>query len=125
MMHDNPVVEAEVVQPGGVGAPQLGSATADERRRILDAWRDSLLALANQMADLSQMTDPAARLSWHLRRFLNIDSESALKRANRKFKTRFQHMEAMLASAGKSIDGTSLEEMEDLWRQAKIETAEQ
>ena len=60
----------------------------------------------------------------NLARFLKIDSESALKRANRKFKTRFQHMEGQLASAGKSIETTSLEEMESLWRQAKIETAE-
>jgi tetrapyrrole methylase family protein / MazG family protein len=60
----------------------------------------------------------------NLARFLKIDSESALKRANRKFKTRFQHMEAQLASAGKSIESTSLEEMESLWKKAKIETAE-
>lgn len=60
----------------------------------------------------------------NLARFLKVDSESALKRANRKFKTRFQHMEAQLASAGKSIDGTPIEELESLWRQAKIETAE-
>jgi len=60
----------------------------------------------------------------NLARFLNVDSESALKRANRKFKVRFQHMEAQLANAGKNIDETSLEEMETLWKQAKIETAE-
>ena len=61
----------------------------------------------------------------NLARFLNVDSESALKRANRKFKTRFQHMEAQLANSGKDIETTSLEEMESLWRQAKIETADQ
>ncbi len=60
----------------------------------------------------------------NLARFLKIDSESALKRANRKFKKRFQHMEAQLAGAGKNIESTTLEEMESLWRQAKIETAE-
>jgi MazG family protein len=60
----------------------------------------------------------------NLARFLNIDSESALKRANRKFKTRFQYMEEQLAAAGKSIDGTSLEEMESLWQQAKVQTTE-
>jgi tetrapyrrole methylase family protein / MazG family protein len=59
----------------------------------------------------------------NLARFLNVDSESALKRANRKFKTRFQHMEAQLARDGKDIEKTNLEEMERLWRQAKIETA--
>jgi len=60
----------------------------------------------------------------NLARFLKIDSESALKRANRKFKARFQHMEAKLASAGKSLDGTSIDEMQSLWEQAKAETAD-
>src|SRR5215510_1888941 len=48
----------------------------------------------------------------NLARFLKIDSESALKRANRKFKVRFQSMEAKLAGEGKSLDGTSLDEMQ-------------
>jgi MazG family protein len=60
----------------------------------------------------------------NLARFLKIDSESALKRSNRKFKTRFQHMEAQLAREGKTLDETSLEEMERLWQQAKVQTAE-
>jgi MazG family protein len=60
----------------------------------------------------------------NLARFLKIDSESALKRANRKFKTRFQHMEAQLARLGRSIDGASLDELENLWREAKAQTAE-
>ena len=51
-----------------------------------------------------------------------MDSESALKRANRKFKTRFQHMESELASAGKTLDETPLSVMEDLWNTAKKET---
>ena len=60
----------------------------------------------------------------NLARFLKIDSESALKRANRKFKTRFQYMETQLARSGRNLDGTSLDEMETLWKQAKVETAE-
>ena len=60
----------------------------------------------------------------NLARFLKIDSESALKRANRKFKTRFQKMEAKLAGEGKSLDGTSLDEIQTLWEQAKAETAD-
>lgn len=60
----------------------------------------------------------------NIARFLKIDSESALKRANRKFKTRFQYMEAQLARAGKNLDGVSLDEMETLWQQAKVHTAE-
>jgi uncharacterized protein YabN with tetrapyrrole methylase and pyrophosphatase domain len=60
----------------------------------------------------------------NLARFLKIDSESALKRANRKFKSRFQYMEAELAKAGKNLDGTSLEEMESLWQRAKVQATE-
>src|SRR5262249_13935855 len=35
----------------------------------------------------------------NIARFLKVDSESALKRANRKFKARFHHMETQLANA--------------------------
>ena len=58
----------------------------------------------------------------NIARYLKIDSESALKRANRKFKSRFQYMESELARQGKSLEQTSLEEMEALWQKAKSET---
>ena len=58
----------------------------------------------------------------NIARYLKIDSESALKRANRKFKARFRHMEGELAKQGKSLEETSLQEMEALWQKAKSET---
>jgi MazG family protein len=58
----------------------------------------------------------------NIARYLKIDSESALKRANRKFKLRFQYMESELAKQGKSLEQTSLGEMEALWQRAKSET---
>jgi uncharacterized protein YabN with tetrapyrrole methylase and pyrophosphatase domain len=58
----------------------------------------------------------------NIARYLKIDSESALKRANRKFKSRFQYMEGELARQGKTLDQTSMEEMEELWQKAKSET---
>lgn len=57
----------------------------------------------------------------NIARYLKIDSESALKRANRKFKSRFQHMEAELARQGRTIEETKLDEMEALWQRAKSE----
>lgn len=57
----------------------------------------------------------------NIARHLKIDSESALKRANRKFKSRFQYMERQLAEQGKSLDQTSLDEMEALWQKAKLQ----
>ena len=57
----------------------------------------------------------------NIARYLKIDSESALKRANRKFKSRFQYMEGELAKQGKTLEQTPLEEMEALWQKAKSE----
>jgi MazG family protein len=58
----------------------------------------------------------------NIARYLKIDSESALKRANRKFKSRFKYMERELARQGKTLEHTPLEEMEALWQKAKSET---
>ncbi len=58
----------------------------------------------------------------NIARYLRIDSESALKRANRKFKKRFQFMEAELAGQGKALEATTLQEMEALWQKAKSES---
>lgn len=55
----------------------------------------------------------------NIARFLKIDSESALKRANRKFKKRFQFMEGELAGEGKGLEAATLQEMEALWQKAK------
>ena len=81
---------------------ELRAELADgDRERLEDELGDLLFVIVN------------------IARVLKIDSESALKRANRKFKSRFQHMEFELAKEGKSIEATSLVEMESLWQKAK------
>ena len=55
----------------------------------------------------------------NIARFLKIDSESALKRANRKFRARFQFIERELAGEGKTLEESSLAEMEAIWQRAK------
>src|SRR5215831_11695532 len=85
----------EVISAGG---------NETQRERLEDEIGDMLFVIVN------------------IARYLKIDSESALKRANRKFKTRFQHMESELAKQGKTLDQTSLAEMEALWQKAKSET---
>jgi MazG family protein len=59
----------------------------------------------------------------NIARYLKIDSESALKRANRKFKSRFRYMEGELARQGKTLEEMPLDEMEVLWQKAKSETS--
>ena len=85
----------EVISAGG-GEPQ--------RERLEDEVGDMLFTIVN------------------IARYLKVDSESALKRANRKFKVRFQYMESELSKQGKNLEETSLEEMEALWQKAKSET---
>src|SRR5215471_15294834 len=80
------------------------SGSEEKRDRLEDEIGDMLFVIVN------------------IARYLKIDSESALKRANRKFKTRFRYMEAELAKEGKSLEQSSLEEMETLWQKAKSGT---
>lgn len=56
----------------------------------------------------------------NIARYLSLDPESALRKTNRKFKQRFQWMEARLHESGRSVDQTPLEELEALWQQAKF-----
>ena len=55
----------------------------------------------------------------NIARYLSVDPESALRKSNRKFKRRFQWVEARLHESGRSADQASMEELESLWQQAK------
>jgi MazG family protein len=55
----------------------------------------------------------------NLARYLGLDSESALKKTNRKFKSRFQWMEGRLHDSGRGPEQASMEELELLWQEAK------
>jgi MazG family protein len=52
-------------------------------------------------------------------RFLGVDPEQALRRTNAKFRSRFARVENGLAERGKDFRQTTIEEMEELWQQAK------
>jgi len=54
-------------------------------------------------------------------RFLNIDSEGALRRTIYKFIKRFHVVERTLVKQGKTPDTATLEEMEEIWQAAKKE----
>jgi nucleoside triphosphate diphosphatase len=54
-------------------------------------------------------------------RYLSLDAESALRKTNRKFKRRFQWMEDRLRESGRSANEASMEELESLWQEAKIQ----
>jgi MazG family protein len=52
-------------------------------------------------------------------RFLGVDPEQALRRTNAKFRARFAEVENGLAARGRDFRQTTIEEMEELWQQAK------
>jgi XTP/dITP diphosphohydrolase len=52
-------------------------------------------------------------------RFVNVDPENALERTNKKFIRRFQHIEEKAKEAGKDLQHMTLQEMDELWNQAK------
>jgi len=55
----------------------------------------------------------------NIARYLSLDPESALRKTNRKFKRRFQWMEARLNESGRAPQQASMDELETLWQEAK------
>jgi ATP diphosphatase len=72
-----------------------------DRDAAADEFGDLLFALAN------------------LGRHLDIDPEGALRQTNEKFRRRFRFIEQALRSHGRAPEDASLDEMEDLWTEAK------
>ncbi len=76
---------------------------AGNHERVEEEIGDMLFAIAN-----------VARLA-------KINPEFALKNTNHKFVKRFRYIEEQLKEQGKDIAKTSLDEMEELWQEAKNE----
>jgi ATP diphosphatase len=76
---------------------------AASRARLADELGDLLFVLAN------------------LCRKLELDAETCLRAANRKFERRFGAVEASLAAAGRTPAEATLPEMEALWQAAKAD----
>jgi len=55
----------------------------------------------------------------NIARHLGVEPEAALKLTNRKFRRRFGYIETKLRERKQEFDGTTLDEMESLWQQAK------
>lgn len=83
---------------------ELRSATHEGRGRTEEEMGDLLFAIAN------------------LARKLGIDAESALRKANDKFTTRFNALEEIFEARGQALRDATLMEMEDVWGQVKRES---
>jgi uncharacterized protein YabN with tetrapyrrole methylase and pyrophosphatase domain len=50
---------------------------------------------------------------------MQVEPEAALKLTNRKFRKRFEYIENALQTRGQAFDQTSIDELEELWQEAK------
>ena len=56
----------------------------------------------------------------NLARHLDIDPETAVRGTNTKFRNRFRYIENHIGSVGETLQTASLEQMETLWKKAKM-----
>jgi len=91
---------------------------------VLDKVREELdeLAEARQRLGPAEIEGELGDLLFtivNVARFLKVDPEQALRRTNSKFRRRFAHVESRLADCDKTVQQSSLDEMEALWQEAK------
>ncbi|HED15216.1 MAG TPA: nucleoside triphosphate pyrophosphohydrolase [Gammaproteobacteria bacterium] len=55
----------------------------------------------------------------NLARHCDVDSETALRKASRKFESRFEYIESELRKKGEQVQGQTVEKLDGLWREAK------
>ena len=83
---------------------------ADEIEAALD--RNDIEELADETGDLLFAVV-------NLARHAKTDPEMALRRTNAKFERRFAYIEGALAAQGRSLSEATLDEMDELWNEAK------
>ncbi len=87
----------------------------EELEEVREAWKSGDQAhTEEEMGDL-------LFVSVNLARHLNINSEVALKKGNKKFAKRFNYIEQQLEAVGRSLRDCELAELDALWDEAKRE----
>jgi len=90
----------------------------DEVREVMDTQdQASKLKQARLEEELGDLLFSVVNLSRHL----EVDAEEALRKGNGKFIRRFKHLENLLAAQGKEHKKCDREEMENAWKNAKLE----
>lgn len=90
------------------------SKIKEETDEVIEASKEICAAdhVAEELGDLLFSVVNAAR-------FLKVDPEEALNSATRKFIRRFSYVEQQSLACGKQLENMSLEEMDQLWDEAK------
>ena len=96
----------------------------DERSQVWDKVEEELqeLKVEIEKMDKSKMENEFGDLFFSLvnaARLYGIDPETALERTNRKFISRFNYLENETLKKGRSLRNMTLDEMNEIWEQAK------
>ena len=91
---------------------------------VLEKWQEESAELKSALAakDTARAEEEVGDILFvavNLARFLEIDPEIALKKANRKFAKRFRAMEVLARTKGRSLADVPRAELEQLWDAAK------
>ena len=116
--------------PALVEAQQIASRAAgagfdwDNPDQVLEKLHEELaeFAEARRNASHEELENEMGDLLFvlvNLARFVKVDPEQALRRTNAKFRERFGYIERKLAERGKKLADSNLDEMEELWQEAK------
>ena len=95
-------------------------AAAPIHAKITEEFAEFDAALAAR--DTDAMEDEFGDLLFslvNLARYHGLDPEKALRRCVLKFRSRFNHIETRLNAQGTALQQASLDEMEELWVEAK------
>jgi len=126
--------------PVHLGALQRGQKMQEKAARVGFDWtdpRDITEKLSEELRELADARikagdlkpeDPHVREELgdvlftvvNLARRLGVDGEGAMRDANAKFERRFRYMEAFAIASGRQLADMTLDELEDLWQQAKL-----
>jgi MazG family protein len=100
----------------GFDWPQLSGL----RDKFLEEFQELEAAVAQGNGErIREEVGDLVFVALNVARYLEVDPETALRGANRKFKSRFQGMERVLKSEGHSLKEVDLEEMERVWQAQK------
>jgi MazG family protein len=94
-------IEEEIAELKSAIADEKREADAPASKKVTEEFGDLLFVMAN------------------VARHLGVDPEGALRVANAKFVRRFRSIEAALRAEGRAPEDATLEEMDQLWDEAK------
>ena len=116
--------------PALVEAQQIASKAAgvgfdwENPDQVIDKLHEELAEFneARRNAAHSELEDELGDMLFvivNLARFVKVDPEQALRRANAKFRERFGYIERKLSEQGRTLEQATIDEMEALWQEAK------